>query len=148
MLTFCSAYRDTGLELAVLGDRNRRVRHATVVGAGGGEHQSLHAGLARVGDEPSGRLHVDFVRELRVAPTCGVADDRGQMHDGVDACQRALARLGVANVGADHLDARSLLLGCDVVLAVEQGIQHANLVSSRAQLVHEQCADVSAAARH
>src|SRR5271166_2730858 len=62
-------------QLAVLGDRHRRVRHAPVVRAGGGEHQPLDASLARVGHERLGGLHVNFVRQLGIASACGIADD-------------------------------------------------------------------------
>ena len=52
-------------QLALLGDRHVRVGHAPVVGAGGGEHEALDAGRARVGDERAGGLHVDVVGEPR-----------------------------------------------------------------------------------
>ena len=63
------------------------------------------------------------------------------------ARQGAFARVGVADVRADHLHARLLLLGRDVLLAVQQRVQHAHLVLRLAQLPDEQRADVTAAAR-
>ena len=107
---------------------------------------ALHAGLVCVGDEGAGRLHVDFVGELGIERARGVADDRREVHDGVGARQRAFARLSVADVRADHLDARLLLLGGDVLLAVQQRVEHADLALRLAQLLHEQRADVAAAA--
>ena len=79
---------------------------------------------------------VDLVGDRRVARAGRVADDRGEVHDRVGAVQRAPARVGVADVGADHLDAGALLLGGDVLLAVQQRVEHAHLAAGVAQLRH------------
>ena len=61
-------------------------------------------------------------------------------------CERACARVAVADVGADHLHAGLLLLGGDVLLAVQQRVEHAHLVPGLVQLLYEQRSDVAAAA--
>jgi hypothetical protein len=134
-------------ELYILGDRHRRIGHAAIVGAGGGEHEPLNARLTRVGDETSCGLHVDLVGELGIAPARRVADDRGKVDDAVDARERAFARLCIADVRADHLNACTFLLGRDVLLAVQKRVEHPNLVLRLAQLLNEECPDVAAAAR-
>ncbi len=64
----------------------------------------------------------------------------------IDAVERARACDAVADVRADYLDTRLLLLGRDVLLAMQQRVEHANLVPGFLQLLYEQRSDVAAAA--
>ena len=105
-------------KLALLGDRHVRVGHAPVVRARRGEHEPLDTGLTGVGDERLRRLDVDLVGDRWVERARRVADDRGEVDDGVGAAQRALACVGVTDVTANDLDAGLLLLGGDLLLAV------------------------------
>ncbi len=68
------------------------------------------------------------------------------MDDSLGAIERTGPGAGVADVAADHLDAGLLLLGGDVLLAVQQGVEHTHLTAVLEQLVGEQGADVAAAA--
>ena len=134
MPTFCSAYSETGRSSpsSVIGTVG--IGHAPVVGAGGGEHQPLHPGL--VASATSARVACTLTSSETAGSqrARGIADDRGEVHDGLGAGERAPARLGVADVGADHLDAGALLLGGDVLLAVQQRVQDAHLAPGAAQL--------------
>jgi hypothetical protein len=55
------------------------------------------------------------------------------------------ARRRIAHVAADDRHAGLLLLGRDVLLSVQQRIQHAHLAAGLLQLLDEQRADVAAA---
>ena len=135
-----------GTQLSLLGDRHLRIGHAPVVRAGGGEYESLHAGVVGVGDERSRGLHVDLVGDRGIERARRVADDRSEVHDGVHAGQRPPARIGVADVRTDHLDATAFLLCGDVLLAVKQRVEYAHLASALAQLSGEERTDIAAAA--
>jgi hypothetical protein len=141
-MPLCSA------QLAALVDRDGRVGHAAVVGAGRGEQEALDSGLAGVGHEVGRALDVDLVGQRGVLGAGGIAHDRGQMHDRVDAIQGRLARLGVAHVAALELDAKSLEPCRHVLLSVQQHVQRTDLVAGRKQLVDQLRADVAGASRY
>ena len=69
------------------------------------------------------------------------------MHDRLGAVDAPGAGLGVADVAAHDLDALALELGGDVLLAVQQRVEHTHVVAGGEQLVDDQGADVAGAAR-
>ncbi len=81
--------------------------------------------------------------DLRVTRTGGVADDRGQVHQLGGALEHLLASVAIADVAADHLDTLVLQGLRDVVLVVEQHIEHPDLASGAEQLLARYGADVA-----
>ena len=65
------------------------------------------------------------------------------MDDRVDAVERALARLGVADVAALEVHAERVEPGRHVVLPVQEDVEPAHLVSGGQQLVDELAPDVA-----
>ncbi len=57
---------------------------------------------------------------MGIARAGRVADDRREVDDSLGAVEGARAGVAVADVASDHFDAGALLLGRDVLLAVEQ----------------------------
>ena len=136
-----------GSQLAVLPNRDRRVEHAAVVGAGRGEHEARHAGGLGVGDKRCARADVDVVRELGVPRAGRIADDGGEMDHRVDAGERRGTYRAVSDIPLDDLDAVALEPRSDVALAVQQPVEHAHLPPGGAQLAAGMPSDVSSAAR-
>ena len=68
------------------------------------------------------------------------------MHDLVGALQRGRARVRVADVAADQLDAGGLEVVRDRLLAVQETVENANLASGGEQLAARERSDVSGSA--
>ena len=83
------------------------------------------------------------MRELRVDGAGGIADDRGKVHDGIDAVERRRACLRVAHISSEDLHAALAEPGRDSLLVVQQDVEHANLVAGGKQLLDGQGADVA-----
>jgi hypothetical protein len=135
-----------GAQLAGLVDGHGGVGHAPVVRARGREHEPPHAEAARVLDEGAAALHVHRVGGLGVARARRVADDGGEVHDGLHPLERALARRRVADVAADQRHAARLEGAGDVLLAVQEHVEHAHVVPAGQQLVDDESAHVAGAA--
>src|SRR3954471_11301738 len=69
------------------------------------------------------------------------------MHDGVGSLERLSARVGVTDVPPDQLHAPARQSGGDVLLAVQEHVQHAHLVARAQKLVDDEAADIARAAR-
>ena len=96
-------------------------------------------------DERLGGLDVDLLGDGGILRAGGVADDRGEVHDLVDALERLGAGLGIADVAADELGAGGLDALGDVLLAVQQRVEHADLAAGLEQLLDGERADVAGA---
>ena len=146
MPTFCSAYSDTGASSPSSVTGTVGIVHPPVVRARGGEHELLDPGGASVREQRLRGAHVDVVRPLGVERTRRVADDRGQVHHLVHALERGAARGLVADVGHDHFDAILPLLGREVLLSMQDHVEHAHVAPGRLHLVDDLHADVAGAA--
>ena len=124
-------------------DGHERVGHAAVVRARRGEHDARHAGVL---DQRARALDVDGLRQLGVLGARRVADDRRQVHDRLGAVERRAAGGGVADVAAQHPGAGRLERGRHVLLAVQQRVEHRDLVAGGQQLARRRRADVAGAA--
>ena len=86
------------------------------------------------------------MRGVLVARACRVADDRRQVHDRVNVAQRLGAGVGVANVGEEQCDALLAQPVRAAALAVQERVEHADVVRDREQLLGDQHADVAGSA--
>ena len=120
-----------GRELAVLGDGHRRIGHAAVVGAGGGEDQPAHTRVLGTGDDVAAAADIHLGRDCRILGTGRVPDDGREMHDRVRAREGARTGARITHVAADDLGTKSRHMRGNVFLAVQQRIQHTNVMAAR-----------------
>ena len=69
------------------------------------------------------------------------------MHERLGALERLGSGVGVPDVAANHLDALGLELGGDVLLAVQQRVEHLHRAPGGQQLVDYGGSDVAGATR-
>ena len=138
-----------GRELAVLGDGHRRIGHAAVVGAGGGEDQAgaTPASWARA---TTLRLPPTFTvgRDCRILGAGRVPDDGREMHDRVRAREGARAGGRITHVAADDLGTEPRHMRGNVFLAVQQRIQHTDVMAAVCELLDDAGSDVAQPSGH
>ena len=112
--------RGVSLVADVVGDR-------AVDAAGGGE-EDLLVGLAEA-EEGAGALDVGRLGDVRLLLARGVADDGGEVDDGVDAVERLADAVCVADVALDQLEEAVLAAGQQAVPAELERVEDADAVA-------------------
>ena len=136
-----------GPQLAALVDRNRRVVHAPVVGAGGGEHEPLDS--ERRGRPSPGPGCPPRSRRWR-ARGRGRRPGRRRWPRDARPRRRPRGRAGAASASrmSPRISStpRSVEVLGHVLLPVQQHVEHADVASGAEQLVHDERADIAGSA--
>ena len=94
--------------------------------------------------ERAGGVEVHGPCLVRLSCAGRVADDRGEVDDGLGAGERGGARIGVADVAADELEPFLPPRGKERGhAAVDEGIEHADAVFACQELANEHRADIA-----
>ncbi len=91
-------------------------------------NRTFWSGL-RVGEQGFRALDVGGLGDVWLFLACGVADDGGQMDDGIDAFQSGRDGSRVADVALDQLEEPVLAAGQEALSAELERVEHADAVA-------------------
>ena len=145
-----------GIELGLAVERNRLdggffVHHhvgCAVNAAARREDEALDAVALGDFDQHAGCGVVDFERGLLVLLASRVADDGGQVDDGIDAANGGNHVLNVAAIADAHLEVRMAEDAAKRFVTVHEAVHDADLAAGFEKLANQAGADVAGAAEY